>query len=60
MTDNELQERRENYFANKRNVVAPKGKHHCPYCGQLTDGEYWQLLCAECRERFGRALYCEL
>ncbi len=38
----------------------PDSKHLCKYCGEIAEGEYADLLCAECRELFGHALYSEL
>ena len=38
----------------------PKGKHVCKYCGGIAEGTYKDLLCEECRECFGHALYSEL
>ncbi len=34
--------------------------HKCLYCGGEAEGDYEDLLCAECRELFGHALYSEL
>ena len=34
--------------------------HVCKYCGQVTEGTLSDLLCNECRELFGHALYSEL
>jgi len=38
----------------------PRGKHSCKYCGGIAEGTHEDLLCSECRETFGHALYSEL
>ena len=38
----------------------PRGKHICKYCFRVAEGTYDDLLCEECRECFGHALYSEL
>ena len=34
--------------------------HRCPYCGEIAEGTYEQLLCKECRETFGHSTFDEL
>lgn len=41
-------------------IIDITGKHICPYCGDIAEGEYEDLLCADCRMTFGHALYSEL
>jgi hypothetical protein len=41
-------------------IIDLTGKHLCKYCGEVVDGEYEDLLCADCRYTFGHALYSEL
>lgn len=38
----------------------PRGKHSCKYCGQIAEGTHSDLLCEDCRETFGHALFSEL
>jgi len=38
----------------------PRGKHPCPYCGNIAEGTFKDLLCQECRETFGHSLITEL
>ena len=38
----------------------PRGSHICKYCGNIAEGTYQELLCADCRETFGHSLYSEL
>jgi len=38
----------------------PRGKHTCPYCGNIAEGTFKDLLCGECRETFGHSLITEL
>ena len=35
-------------------------QHICKYCGEITDGIEEDLLCKNCRELFGHALFSEL
>ncbi len=41
-------------------IIDLTGKHLCKYCGEVVDGDYEDLLCADCRMTFGHALYSEL
>lgn len=41
-------------------IIDLSGKHVCKYCGEITDGDYEDLLCEDCRCIFGHALYSEL
>ena len=34
--------------------------HLCKYCGDIAEGDYEDLLCNDCYELFGHALYSEL
>ena len=38
----------------------PRGSHICKYCGNIAEGTYADLLCADCRETFGHTMYSEL
>lgn len=38
----------------------PRGKHSCRYCGGIAEGTHSDLLCKDCREDFGHALFSEL
>ena len=38
----------------------PRGSHLCKYCGEIAEGTFEDLLCADCRETFGHSLYSEL
>ena len=48
----------ENLFTDIK--VLEKNKHICKYCGSITEGEYENILCSDCRECFGHTLYSEL
>lgn len=41
-------------------IVDASTHHLCKYCGGIAEGNYEDLLCAECRYDFGHALYSEL
>lgn len=34
--------------------------HKCPYCGNLAEGDYEDLLCEDCRMTFGHTMGSEL
>lgn len=38
----------------------PADTHICKYCGDIAEGTFEDLLCAECRQTFGHSLYSEL
>lgn len=41
--------------------VADANTHHiCKYCGNIAEGTYEEVLCADCRDTFGHAFYYEL
>ena len=41
-------------------IVDASTHHLCKYCGGIAEGNYEDLLCAECRYDFGHALFSEL
>ena len=41
--------------------IATKSNHHrCKYCGSIAKGKISDVLCDECRVRFGHTFYSEL
>ena len=50
--------KKEGYTVTK--IVPASKNHRCKYCNGITDGVNDDLLCMDCREVFGHALYSEL
>lgn len=41
-------------------MVSDRDHHICRYCKGIADGRHADLLCDNCRQTFGHALYSEL
>jgi len=57
---NEAKEFAENQGYKIIRIVSSEGYHLCKYCGRIVKGGNKDVLCDDCRRRFGHDLYSEL